>query len=282
MSTQSKPPTLLLVRPQMRQAADLAVCARLGWNVLPFAPLQIDRLPENAVALLCGLQQADVVFWVSPTAVDVACELLAGFSGSHLCEHNTAFRLPECLGNNLNHIEKQKNAFSGCLKAFSQTHIAVGKATAARLREYGAQNVLFNTAGNDSEAVFALDAWRRLPEKARVLIVRGEGGRDWLAQQLAQLNLLVDRVDIYRRVPCALDWAAFERANPQAAWVTSSELARELFTQTPPKLTQKLHSLIYFAHHARIGDTLRNLGAQQVFGADSLDSALNLLNLNVK
>lgn len=273
MSPHSQP-TLLLVRPEMRQAADMEVCRRLGWNVLPFAPLKIERLPEQASLWLQQMQRAEVVFWVSPTAVDVAATMLAECSGS-LNMPNTLFRQPE---NTIYSADVAAQPSSGSLKEFGQLHIAVGKATATRLREYGVQNVVCHASGNDSEAVLSLPVWNRLPEHARVLIVRGKGGREWLAQQLVLRGFVVEKAEIYQRVPCALDWTTFTAAQPRAAWVTSSELAHELFRQTPPTIAQKVQSLLYFAHHARVCTTLRDLGAQNVFEAENLFAALNQLN----
>lgn len=221
----------------------MALCAQSGWQVLPFAPIHIERLPEKATNLWQQLQQAHAVFWVSPTAVETACEMLAEVSGS--------------------------------LKNIAATHIAVGKATASQLSQSGIKNAVVGEQGNDSEAVLTLPLWDRLPENAQVLIVRGVGGRDWLAQQLSARGFAVCITEIYRRVPCPVDWAAFEQTNLSAAWVTSSELARELFTQAPPKLTQKLHSLLYFTHHERICATLRHLGAQHIYCVENLESALH-------
>lgn len=237
------PKTLLIIRPEARQAADLAVCAQYGWQGVPFAPVAmvpqtqtVFRLPEN-------MARAAAVFWVSPSAVDIGA-----------------------------------TAFSGSLNNLTVPHIAVGKATAQRLHDLGAKQVLYAENGNDSEAVLRLPIWTNLPEKSEVLIVRGVGGRDFLAQQLTARGLMVRIAEIYQRVPQTLDWSVFQAALPCAAWVTSGEVARAFWAQMPPKLAQNGHSLLYFTHHERVCAVLRELGAKNVQQVSDLRQLLQFLN----
>lgn len=248
---------ILIIRPQLRHADDLAVCAQHGWQGVPFAPLAIVplsttlscRLPES-------LAQAVAVFWVSPSAVEI---------GAMAC--------------------------SGSLKHVAVQHIAVGQATAQRLRDLGAKQVWCAKHGNDSEAVLRLPIWSHLPQQSKVLIVRGEQGRDFLAQQLSERAYSVQTIEIYRRVPQVLDWSALllDKAQPclnngdgallpRAAWVTSGQVVQEFWRQIPPKLAQNVHSLLYFTHHDRIVATLRGLGAQNVRLVSDLAQALRELN----
>ena len=81
-----------------------------------------------------------------------------------------------------------------------QQWFAVGAATGALLDDFGLP-VLWPQQGDDSEALLALDAWDELLEVpgARVLILRGEGGRDWLAERLRERGASVDYLELYRR-----------------------------------------------------------------------------------
>jgi len=63
----------------------------------------------------------------------------------------------------------------------------------------------------------------------------------------------------------------FQAAQAQAAWVTSSQLAQELFTQCPQAFTQNLKSLLYFTHHQRVAEALRAAGATRVELIPALD-----------
>lgn len=77
---------------------------------------------------------------------------------------------------------------------------AVGAGTAHVLSEQGLQ-VQFPAEGDDSEALLRLPALlAQLDQPApRVLIMRGEGGREWLAEQLRARGATVDYLQLYRR-----------------------------------------------------------------------------------
>ena len=96
--------------------------------------------------------RADAVFWVSPTAVETAAPYVD---------------------------------FSDDLKV----QVAVGQASGRALQRCGAKNVSVPQEGNDSEAVLRLPVWDTLPQGARILIVRGRGGRDFLAESLKKKRL---------------------------------------------------------------------------------------------
>ncbi|MEE1890451.1 uroporphyrinogen-III synthase [Pseudomonas carassii] len=76
----------------------------------------------------------------------------------------------------------------------------VGEATARILQEHRLQ-VAFPAAGDDSEALLALPALREAiaGPGPRVLIVRGVGGRELLAERLAEQGASVDYLELYRR-----------------------------------------------------------------------------------
>nr|WP_189656876.1 uroporphyrinogen-III synthase [Pseudomonas sp. BW16M2] len=76
----------------------------------------------------------------------------------------------------------------------------VGEATARILQEHRLQ-VAFPAAGDDSEALLALPALRDAiaAPAPRVLIVRGVGGRELLAERLAEQGASVDYLELYRR-----------------------------------------------------------------------------------
>jgi uroporphyrinogen-III synthase len=77
---------------------------------------------------------------------------------------------------------------------------AVGAGTAHVLKEQGLE-VQFPAEGDDSEALLRLPALlSQLDQPApRVLILRGEGGREWLAEQLRARGATVDYLQLYRR-----------------------------------------------------------------------------------
>ena len=77
---------------------------------------------------------------------------------------------------------------------------SVGAATAQVLADHGL-DVHYPKTGDDSEALLELAALREAVARpgARVLILRGEGGRELLAQRLREQGASVDYLELYRR-----------------------------------------------------------------------------------
>ncbi len=78
---------------------------------------------------------------------------------------------------------------------------SVGAATAQVLADHGL-DVHYPPVGDDSEALLQLPALREAIARpdARVLILRGEGGRELLAQRLREQGASVDYLELYRRL----------------------------------------------------------------------------------
>lgn len=127
-------------------------------------------------------------------------------------------------------------------------------------------------ARQDSEALYArLD----VPSLAgrEVLIVRGNGGREWLADQLREAGASVRTVEAYRRsvpVPDAAAWLALRAVlSGRHAWtLTSSEAVRNLDELARANLSpadlDALHGAPCFASHARIVEQATSLGFRDV------------------
>ena len=83
---------------------------------------------------------------------------------------------------------------------------SVGAATAQVLADHGL-NVHYPATGDDSEALLQLPALREAIARpgARVLILRGEGGRELLAERLREQGASVDYLELYRRFLPAYD-----------------------------------------------------------------------------
>lgn len=231
-------PAILLIRPENRLAADIAACTAAGWQAVPFAPIRIAPIPDTLFRLPQTIAPAQALFWVSPTAVEIAAP----------------------------HIGSLKTKIP---------HIAVGSQTAQALRQQGFANIHTPQHGNDSEAALALPIWHTLPQGGTIVIIRGQAGREHLAQTLHQRGFAVQYAECYQRIPQPLNWQTFQAAQAQAAWVTSSQLAQELFTQCPQAFTQNLKSLLYFTQHTRITQTLTALGASHVHTVARLSDALH-------
>ncbi len=90
---------------------------------------------------------------------------------------------------------------------------AVGKQTATLLQQQYQRPILAPTAGADSEALLALPELQQV-EGSRVLIVRGEGGRELLAEALSQRGASVEYAEVYRRVRPKRDLGALQNHGP--------------------------------------------------------------------
>lgn len=75
--------------------------------------------------------------------------------------------------------------------------LAIGEQTASKLLEFGI-SATRSPAGYDSEALLSLPRLQQMEGK-KVLIMRGSGGRETLAEQLSQRGARVDYADLYHR-----------------------------------------------------------------------------------
>jgi uroporphyrinogen-III synthase len=148
---------------------------------------------------------------------------------------------------------------------------AVGAGTRRQLELTGAQAIVAPTAGADSEALLALPEMRSLRGK-RVLIVRGEGGRELLAEALAARGALVEHAVCYRRARPAADAAplvaAWQRGEVHALTVFSAEALDNFSAMGGAELVA---ALPLFVPHPRIADHARERGAREVVIAPGSD-----------
>ena len=120
----------------------------------------------------------------------------------------------------------------------------------------------------DSEALWAVLRGRVQWAGSAALIVRGEGGRDWLADTLRQHGAAVHFVEAYRRTAPVLDapaQAALQQALAQPAaccWLfSSSEAVRHLPALAPGVDWSQARAL---ATHPRIAAAAHRLGVGRV------------------
>ena len=145
---------------------------------------------------------------------------------------------------------------------------SVGAATAQVLQEHGLQ-VGFPTQGDDSEALLAMESLRQAISRpdARALILRGEGGRELLAERLREQGASVDYLEVYRRSlpPYASgvlpERIAAERLN---GLVVSSGQGFEHLRQMAGEAWPALARLPLFVPSPRVAEMARAAGAELV------------------
>ena len=145
---------------------------------------------------------------------------------------------------------------------------STGPGTTCALLAQGMAAACITEPAADSPQFDSESLWQRLEGKdwrgAEVLIVRGEGGREWLAQQLQSLGATVNVVSAYRRAapsftPSQMALLARALAEPQMhLWLFSSSEAVSHLAQTLGNAN--LAPAWAIATHPRIAERAREVG----------------------
>ena len=86
------------------------------------------------------------------------------------------------------------------IKKLDSTKIAsTGKKTAQALAEKGINIDFCPERIFNSEALLAIPSFQQFAKGKKIAIIRGEGGRDFLRQNLVDMNADVDYIDVYKR-----------------------------------------------------------------------------------
>lgn len=135
-----------------------------------------------------------------------------------------------------------QNAVTHGLKAVARgpaTLIAaIGKSTAAALTAAGAVPAIVPEAGFTSEALLAAPDLQA-GVIHRVLIVRGGSGREVLEEALVARGIEVDFLEVYRRVPAAIDPGL--RSALEARWLQGGI---DVVTATSGEILHNLHQML--------------------------------------
>jgi uroporphyrinogen-III synthase len=113
----------------------------------------------------------------------------------------------------------------------------------------------------------------------KVVIFKGEGGRDWLADTLKNAGANVEAISTYTRVPLDIDNPAWQTIHEmdfsKSLWLlTSSEAVRYLGKVIEDQFTQDLNSASAICPHHNIADAAEQIGFGEVFTTESGDEAL--------
>ncbi|PLZ00255.1 fused uroporphyrinogen-III synthase HemD/membrane protein HemX [Burkholderia sp. WAC0059] len=245
------PFTVVVTRPAGQSAALSAQLAKHGLRPFDFPLIGIEPVADEAPlrSALGALDRYALVVFVSPNAVERAFAAHAS-----IWPH----ALPVAV---------------------------VGPASVAALAQHGvaapAHRVISPASAAasdgeprfDSESLYAAltaELGAGALDGRRVLVVRGDGGREWLADRLREVGAEVEIVAAYRRVvpePSIGAWAqvhALLAGAPHAWLVTSSEGVRNLDELAREHLTAdeiaRLRRAPLVAPHPRIAETARGLG----------------------
>ena len=153
----------------------------------------------------------------------------------------------------------------------------VGQGSAKALRESGIAQVIAPTERFDSEGLLALPELQNVAGW-HVMIFRGDGGRELLADTLKARGATVEYATCYQRSKPQQDAGVLLTAAPDAITVTSSEALRYLWQMLDIHAQTSLRDIPLFVPHTRIAELALQQGWQQVQvtapGDDGLLSAL--------
>ena len=227
---------ILVTRPA-HQAAYLAELIRkAGGSPILFPTLEIVDLPDLKPLhdLIDRLDQFDLAIFISPNAVNKALNLI-----------------------------RARRALPPNLKIAS-----IGKGSCKVLEQFGVKDVIAPKQRFDSEALLELPELKESLGK-RIVIFRGDGGRELLGDVLVQRGAKIEYAECYRRQKPQTDsgkllylWA---RDELNVVTVTSAEALHNLFDLAGKLGQQWLKKTPVFASHERIAETAREMGLQQVF-----------------
>jgi uroporphyrinogen-III synthase len=237
---------ILITRPAAQAAGLAARVAASGGLPILFPAIEI-AAPTDTAALSRAIDELpdhDLAIFISPTSVERAWPLI---------------------------LERHRG-WPGPV-----TPAAVGPASARGLAGCGVDNVLTADDGADSESLLALDVFQQVRGK-RILIVRGEGGRELLADTLRERGATVDYAECYRRVrpdadaaPLLQRWRSGDIA---AVTVTSREVFANLVNLLGEAGAPLLKQTPLFAPHPRIAEAASAWGVVDTIAAPPGDAGL--------
>jgi uroporphyrinogen-III synthase len=246
---------LLLTRPTAESAQLAATLAGHGVISCSLPLLQIEALAESAEqrAMILALQGYCAVIVVSKPAARLGLELLDRYwPQSPLAPH----------------------------------WFAVGAGTAQILSEHGLE-VSFPAHGDASEALLAMPelATALAVDSPRVLIMRGEGGREFIAERLRGQGVQVDYLQLYRRsLPAHAPAALIDLLNSQrvnGVLISSGQGFTHLVHLAGADWPQ-MARLPLFVPSARVAELARAAGAENVVDCCGASAVALLAALRVQ
>lgn len=236
--------TIVVTRPAGQADTLCAGIAARGGHPLRFPVIEIEALPVSAelAALIDALDSFDMAFFVSPNAA----------------QHGLA-------------AVQMRRAWPAHLRVAT-----VGKGSEQALHTLGFADVIAPTAGFDSEAVLALPEFSaRAMAGKRVVIFRGDGGRDLLGVTLTQRGATIRYAACYaRRIPAMdADQLLSTSALIDALVLTSSEGVGNLAVMLGEGM-RRVSVIPVFAPHARICARARETGFTTVIETGAGDAGV--------
>ena len=238
--------SILVTRPKHQAAAFQKMLEMAGATVSLFPTLDITPLPIEKQLL--DNQTFDIFIFTSPNAVN--------FSLAFLKQSNIDFK--------------------------SISIGAIGKKTAETLKENGINTDLLPKHTFNSEALLELPALQLITHK-KILIIKGEGGRSLLSQQLQKRGAKTIELNGYRRSCPSPTLQTLHQLNAQKIDIitlTSAETSLNLFDLLGEE--EWMGNTILLAGSPRIRDSLIKRGIRNTIWVAKNPSDKNMLQILLK
>jgi uroporphyrinogen-III synthase len=217
-----------------------------GGHVIPFPLIEIAPLDDYSE--------------FEATIANIACFDWVIFISSNAVQHGMPFLLRQKLPNTLQFA-------------------AIGPVTANELQNFGIKKVTIPEGRFDSESLLSLPSMQDMQGK-KVMIVRGVGGREVLADTLKSRGANVTFAECYQRINPQQNvdalTTAWSKQQLQAIVVTSSEAMRHLLDLASNEKWLKQVTLC--VNHTRIAEQPIQLGLKvKIAEAPGDEAMLNIL-----
>lgn len=238
---------VLVTRPQHQAQVLSQLLIQQGATVTAFPVLEIVDVADQSalISIVDQLESFEIAIFISVNAVNKAMKLIQGRRG-----------LPA-------HLKLA----------------AVGKSSAAALVRYGRSADIVSAQRFDSEALLETPELQQVTGK-RVVIFRGDGGRELLADTLVQRGAEVVYAECYRRIKPQTDTgellSRWSRGEIHLVVITSGEGMHNLFAMLGPQGQQWLRKTPLLVMSKRLAMLAHELGieAEVLVPSEASDAAV--------
>lgn len=232
--------SVLVTRPAAQAEGFCRIIENAGGTALRFPVIAIEAIENNAYLArqFAEIEQNDIAIFISANAVHYA-------------------------------ISYWPDELATSLKI-----AAVGKKTAASLHAQGISVDLLPKHGFNSEALLELPLLHKVQGK-KIVIIRGIGGRDLLADTLRQRGAIISYIEVYQRVlPKHKESSGYSHQNCDIIAVTSQQGLRNLITLSDNK--EQLFATALASNSQRTAELARELGFANdiIISAEPSDEAM--------
>jgi len=156
------------------------------------------------------------------------------------------------------------------------TYIAVGHTTQKALADLGVENVITPTQ-HDSEGILSLAQLQQVSQR-NIIIVRGDGGRELIAEQLVSRGANVQYFESYQR-----RWHTFTNSiieqwqakQVNTIWITSNAILESVVQLINDSDNFWQNTCLWLVASTRIAERAKHLGIKHVICTNSaMDNAL--------